>query len=292
MSIIVGVDCSDCVILAVSGPAPRSATGQPETAASLVGELRAVAGQAVVGYSGPEELGREVTAAMEHYVEARDPRELPPEAHCVAIQAALSQPVRLATAMRSALEGMPGGGVRKAGPTFGEMLIALPCKSGHALYVVGGECVVAVVDRGSACAAIGQGKSAAESFLRFLQRLLWREGRPSRAAGQLAAYWTARHVSDIEGGSSRMIQVVRMSPGVGKVAEIVPYGERVIASLRRAVEAGSDQIRSEIKRRVLIDFEGLQDRPATTLQPPVRRRVPEVRVTLQPRKDDERKPKW
>jgi len=89
-----------------------------------------------------------------------------------------------------------------------------------------------------------------------------------------------------------MIQVVRMSPGVGKVAEIVPYGERVIASLRRAVEAGSDQIRSEIKRRVLIDFEGLQDRPATTLQPPVRRRVPEVRVTLQPRKDDERKPKW
>ncbi len=292
MSIIVGVDCSDCVILAVSGPGPRSAKGQPEAAEPLIGELRAVAGQAVVGYSGPEELGREVAAAMERYVGARDPRELAPEEHCAGIHAAVSQPVRLATDMNRALEGLPGGGGSKAGLTSAEMLIALPCKNRYALYAVSGECAVGLVDRGFPCAAIGQGKAAAESFLRFLQRLLWREGGPSRAAAQLAAYWTARHVSDIEGGSSRTIQVVRVGSGAGQVAEIAPYGERVIASLRRAVDEANDQIRSEIKRRVLIDFEALQDEPATTLKPPVRRRVPEVRVTLHPRKDDERKPKW
>jgi hypothetical protein len=292
VSIIVGIDCNDCVILAATGPAPRSSAGRSETAGSLIGGLRAVAGKAVVGFSGPEELGREMTATLERYLAERDPREVAPEAHQGAVGAALRQPVGLAAAMSRALEGLPGGGVSEAGLAVGEMLIALPGKGRHALFVVNGECVVTLVRRGSSCAAIGQGKHVAEAFLRFLQRLLWREGKPTRAAGQFAAYWTARHVTDIEGGSGRLIQVVRFSPGAGEAADIVRYGDRVIASLRRAVDAGIDEIRSEIKRRVLIDFEDLQDEPPSAVTPPLRKRVPEVRVTLGTPKSEERKPKW
>ncbi len=294
MSIIVGIDCNDCVILAASGPAPRPSTGESGTAGQPIGVLRGVAGkgEAVIGFSGPEELGREVTAALERYLTERDPRELASDAHSSGIQAVLSQPVRLAAAMTRALKGLPGGGVPEGGLTVGETMIALPAKGRHALYVVDEDCTVTQVDHGSSCAAIGPAKWAAESFLRLLQRLLWREGKPNRAAGQLAAYWTARHVADVEGGSSSSVQLVRLSAGPGKATEIVWYGERVITSLRRAVDAGMDEIRSELKRRVVIDFEGLGDNSSSTFERPIRKRVPEVRVTLRPPPSEERKPRW
>jgi hypothetical protein len=256
----------------------------------LIG-LRAVAEQAVLGFTGPEEIGREATAALERYLTGRDPRELTREAHGAGIQAVLGQPVRLAAAMKRALERPSEAVGREEGLIGAEMLIALPCEGRHALYIIDEESSVSPV-AGWSYAAIGDRKDAAESFLRFLQRLLWREGKPTRAAGQFAAYWTARHVADFEGGSSRSVQVVRLSRGTGKTAEIVWYGERVMASLRRAVDAGIDEIRSELRRRVVVGFENLEEEPASAPGPPSRRRVPEVRVTLHPPKDEERKPKW
>jgi hypothetical protein len=291
VSIIVGIDCSDCVILAASGPAPKppgsgAGTIEPPT------ELRAIAGRAIIGFSGAEELAREVAAALERYMAERDPHELTPEAHRSEIQAVLSQPLRLATAMTRALKGLAGGGVPEEAQIAGEMIVALPGKGRHGLYVVDEETTVAQVKDGGSFAVIGPAKLAAESFLRFLQRLLWREGKPTRAAGQCAAYWTVRHVTDVEGGSTRSVRLVRLSPGTGKAADIVWYGERVIASLRRAVDAGMDEIRSELKRRVLIDFEDLEVKATSSVERPVPKRVPEVRVTLRPPQNEERKPKW
>ena len=292
LSVIVGVDCSDCVILARSGATRRVPRGEAGIAGPLIEGLRAVAGRAVIGYSGPEELSREVTAALERYFADRDPRELSPEAHSSGIQAVLSQPVRLAAAMTRALKGLPGGAIPENSLISGETLIALPGEGGHALYMVDGECAVTQIKQGSCYAAIGPAKLAAESFLRFLQRVLWREGRPTRAAGQFAAYWATRHVIDLEGGSSRSIQLVRLSGGAAQAADIVWYGERIMAALRRAVDAGVDEFRSELKRRVLIDFEGLGENSTAMLQPPVRKRVPEVRVTIHPPRTEEGRPRW
>lgn len=291
MSIIVAIDCQDCVMLAATGPSPRATAGPSGSVERMIG-LRAIAQQAVLGFTGPEEMGREATAALERYLTERDPRELTLEAHGAEIQAVLSQPVRLAAAMKRALEGAAPEAVgQEEGLIGAEMLIALPSKSRHALYTVNEESSVTPV-AGWSYAAIGDRKDAAESFLRFLQRLLWREGKPTRAAGQFAAYWTARHVTDVEGGSSRSVQVVRLSRGTGRTADIVWYGERVMASLRRAVDAGIDEIRSELRHRVVVGFENLEEEPASAAAPPVRRRVPEVRVTLQPPEGEERKPKW
>ena len=292
MSVIVGVECSDCVILAQSGPTPSVPRGGAGIAGPPIGELRAIAGRAVIGYFGPEDLSREVTAALERYFADRDPRELSPEAHSSGIQAVLSQPVRLAAALTRALKGLPGGAIPESSLISGETLIALPGEGRHALYVVDGECAVTQIRQGSSYAAVGPAKLAAESFLRFLQRLLWREGRPTRAAGQFAAYWATRHVVDLEGGSSRSIQLVRLSRGTAQAADIVWYGERIMAAFRRAVDAGVDEFRSELKRRVLIDFEGVGDGSTAMLQPPVRKRVPEVRVTLRPPQTEEGRPRW
>jgi hypothetical protein len=291
VSIIVGVQCSDCVILAASGPVPTSLTTAAAISGGLEG-LRAIGGQGVMGVSGTEELEREVTAALERYLADHGPGEVSEVAHTSGLQAALCQPMRLTAEMTRALEGLQGLGSRSGDFPIGEVLVALPSQGRPSLYRVDGECSVTRVHRGSSCAAIGPSKMAAESFLAFLQRLLWREGTPTRAAGQLAAYWTARHITDLEGGSVRSVQVVRLSEGEGKAADIVWYGERVIASLRRAVDAATDEVRAGVKRRVLVDFEIPDEQAAPAREESLRRRVPEVRVTLRPPEDKEKKLRW
>jgi len=290
VSIIVGVHCRDCVVLAASGPAPISPT-EGTAAAGVGGRVRAVAGRAVVGISGPDELGREVTDALERYLRDRAPDEMSGDTHGDALQAALGQRIRLTADMARALEGLPGAGAT-AGNSMGEVLIAMPGRGQPSLHVVDSLCRVKQIDRGRAWAAIGPAKLAAESFLVFLQRLLWREGRPNRAAGQLAAYWAVRHVTEMEGGSSRSVQMVRLSQGEGESANVVWHGERVIASLRRAMDAGVDEIRAGLKRRVLIDFEIPVESAVPTREQPTRPRVPEVRVTLRGPEDQDRRPRW
>lgn len=290
MSIIIGVRCSDCVILAASGPGPTA----PQEAAATNGglsRLRAIAGKGVVGVSGPEELGREMTAALERYLRARDPGDLSGEAHNDGMQTAIGQRIRLTADMTRALERLPGAGVPE-GYSTGEALIAIPSEDSPSLHVVDRECRITEVVRGRPWAVVGPAKLAAESFLLFLQRLLWREGRPGRAAGQLAAYWAARHVTEMQGGSSRSVQVVRLSREDRESSSLVWYGERVITLLRRAVDAGIDEIRAGLRRRVLVDFE-IPVEPATPArEEPTRPRVPEVRVMLRAPDDKDQRPRW
>lgn len=290
MSIIIGVRCNDCVILAASGPGP---TAPQEAAASNGGlsRLRAIAGRAVVGVSGPEELGREMTAALERYLRARDPSGLSGEAHNDGMRTALGQRIRLTADMRRALERLPGAGAA-VGESAGEALIAIPSKDSPSLHVVDREGRITEVVRGRSWAVVGPAKLAAESFLGFLQRLLWREGRPNRAAGQLAAYWAARHVTEMEGGSSRSVQLVRVSREGRESSSLVWYGERVITSLRRAVDAGVDEIRAGLRRHVLVDFDVPVEPAAAKLEQPVRPRVPEVRVMLRAPEDKEKRARW
>lgn len=291
MSIILGVHCSDCVILACTGLAPAARSGGTVGGALPI-KLRAVAGRAIAGVSGSEELDREVTAALERYLWEHEPHEMSGEGHVRGMQGYLSEPIRLTAEMTRALKRLPGAGETAGEPVAGGVLVALPSKERSSLYLVDAQGSVAQIDRGRCFAAIGSARVAAESFLMFLQRLLWREEKPNRAAGQLAAYWTARHVTQIEGASSNSIQVVRLSSTGGGLADIIWYEDRVIAALRRAVDSGLDEIRAGLKRRVIIDFEvPVGEAPPAPGQPP-RRRVPEVRVTLRQPQEKDKRLRW
>lgn len=291
MSIIVGIKCSDCVILAASGPTPTSISGGAAGRVTPTG-LGTVAGQAVVGVSGSEELDREVAAALERYLAEHEPHLMSGEAHSHQLQTVLSQRIRLTAEMKRALQGLPGTGMAAGEAATGAVLIALPSRERPSLHLVDGEGTVAQIDRGRCFAAIGSAGVAGESFLTFLQRLLWREERPNRAAGQLAAYWTARHVTEVEGASSRSIRVVRLSTVGSGLADINWYGESVISALRRAVDAGADEIRAGLRKRVMIDFEVPAGEPAPAPEEPSQRRVPEVRVTVRPPQDKDKKLRW
>ena len=291
MSIIVGVHCSDCVIFACSGPAPASTPGRAVDGV-MPTRLRAVAGQAIVGVSGPEELDREVTAALERYLAEHGRHRMSAEAHRHEMQTLLGQPIRLTAEMTRALQRFPGTAATAGEAVAGAVLVALPSKELSSLHLIDAEGSVSQIDRARCFAAIGSARVAAESFLVFLQRLLWREEKPNRAAGQLAAYWTARHITEIEGASSRSIRVVRLSSADGGLPDITWYGDPVIAALRRAVDSGLDEIRVGLKRRVMIDFEVPEgEAPSAPGQPP-RRRVPEVRVTLRPPQDKDKRLRW
>jgi hypothetical protein len=252
-----------------------------------------VGGQVVLGVSGPEGLTREISAALESYVAERDPGRVTPEAHSTGIRDALAEPVGLAVAMTQALRRVPGVAVGPGEFVLGGSMIALPTKGTPCLYVVDEELAVTEITEEVACAAIGPARAAAESFLAFVRRLLWLDGQPTRAEGQLAAYWTVRHVVETTlGRPGRSVQVVSLSRGSDGATEIVRSEGRAMEGLDGAVGASLDELGRSLRENVLTDLDGPAGPEVTRRERPVQRRVPEVRVTLRERQDEERKWKW
>jgi hypothetical protein len=292
VSLIVGVRCKDSVVLAASGLGAVLSKGDP-TAEAPAGLLRVVGRQVVLGVSGPEGLTREISAALAAYVAERDPGRVEPEAHSTGIRDALAEPVGLAVAMTKALRRVPGVAVGPGEFVLGGSMIALPAKGTPCLYVVDEELAVTEITEEVACAAIGPARAAAESFLAFVRRLLWRDGQPTRAEAQLAAYWTVRHVVETTlGRPGRSVQVLSLSRRSDGSAEIVRSEGRTIEGLDGAVGASLDELGTSLREHVLRALDSPTGPEVPRRETLVHRRVPEVRVTIREPQSEERKWKW
>ncbi|MYD65645.1 MAG: hypothetical protein F4X26_06655 [Chloroflexi bacterium] len=91
-------------------------------------------------------------------------------------------------------------------------LVALRHLSKDRLYQFSETCAPEEATRELPYVALGSGQANADPFLAFLKRVLWDDGQPTVAGGQLAVYW-ALH------------QTIEATPGLG--------GEPVLATLQR-----------------------------------------------------------
>ncbi len=293
MSLIVGIRCKDSVVLAASGFGTALSKGGPATVEPPAGLLRVVGGQAIFGVSGPEGLTQEISAALDVYVAERDPGRVAPEAHSTGIRDALAEPVGLAVAMTQALRQVPGVAVGPGEFVLGGSMIALPARGMPCLYVVDEELAVTEITEEVTCAAIGPARAAAESFLAFVRRLLWPDSQPTRAEGQLAAYWTVQHVVETTlGRLGRSVQILSLSRGSDGAVEIVRSEGRAMEGLDGAVGASLDEVGKSLREHVLANLDSPAGPEVARRERQVHRRVPEVRVTLREPQGEERKWKW
>ncbi len=283
MSLIVGIRCAEGVVLAASGPAIMPSQDGLPAARQLARKLRVIAGQAVLGVAGHDGLAQEMALSLERCLSEPDQRESAEDVLRSRIRESLAAPVQRTVAIHRTLQGLPGFDMTSNGYVVAQSLLAVPFQGSLRLFECDPECSVTEITPELSCACVGSGKPVAEPFLAFLRKVLWSDGRPDLEHAELAAYWTVLHsIESNPSGLSHPIQMVVLVRSRGGSIEIVERGEDYMAGVRRAIGAGEEAIRKSLGApRPRATEASAQPAPGSG-ESSVRKRVPEVRLTLEP----------
>ncbi len=286
MSLIVGIRCSDSVILAASGPARLPSSDGWPLARQRERRLRVVAGQAVLGVSGHDGLAQEMALSLESRLGAFAGQEPAEEAARARVRESLAAPVQRTVAIHRTLQGLPGLGHTTDGFALCHALVALPLSDSLRLYVMDPDCSVTEITEELSWATVGKGRAETEPFLAFLRKVVWQGEPPTAAKGELAAYWALRHAIETSPALlSEPVQVIVMELAADGSIKISERDESEIAALQRRVEANEQAIRESLQAE---RSEGRApprgSAPGSAPRGPesraAKKRVPEVRVRL------------
>ena len=276
---ILGIHCTNGVVLAASGSGGHDLANAPRQ----VRPLRVISGQAMLGVSGPEGLAQEMTLALEGALatpERGDGSEL---SFRHKLREALAGPIQRGAALQRSLvarvDSSDGDGSRR---TCSGGIVALPFRRALRLYVLDSACALTELSEENPWASVGAARAVTEAFLRFLARNLWQAGVPSLRQAEMAACWTLAH-AQADGGVPESQQLVVMSRAADGSIEIEERGEAGLADLREAVREAEEAFRAA----AAVGMAQLVEPNSGNHSGPVRKRVPEVRLTL-PRPDSRR----
>ncbi|KPK79022.1 MAG: hypothetical protein AMS25_14035 [Gemmatimonas sp. SM23_52] len=281
MSLIVGIRCAEGVVLAASGPATVPSQDGLPAARQLARKLHVVAGQAVLGVAGHDGLAQEMALSLERCLSEPEQRDAAEDVLRSRIRQALAAPVQRTVAIHRTLTGLPGFAVSSNGYVVTQSLLAVPFEGSLRLFEVDPECTVTEITPELSCACVGSSRSVAEPFLAFLRKVLWSDSRPGLDQAELAAYWTVLHsIESNPGGLSHPIQIVVLTRGKGGPIEIVERGDDYMAGLRRAIAAGEEAVRRSFRAPGPRATESPGPPGPASAESSARKRVPEVRLTL------------
>lgn len=278
MSLILGIRCSDGVVLAAAG---RSG-GEPGLNGSMAARqrarpLRIISGQAVLGVSGNAGLAQELSLALEEALASPDRGESTELTFRARLRDALAAPMQRAAAIHRTLAGLPGLG-DSAGPyAHSHTLVGLPFRRALRLYAQGSDCVLTEVTEEVPWAAVGPASAAVEAFLYMLRRILWTGDVPSTRRAELAACWALLFAGGDDVTSLERIQLVVMSRSSDGSIQISERDRESLAGIGQYIEEAERSFGDALRGGT---SETGASAPARD-ERPVRKRVPEVRLTLE-----------
>ena len=107
--------------------------------------------------------------------------------------------------------------------------------------------------------SMGSGQPIADPFLALLHRLLWKGAEPTVAEGRLAAVWTIEHVSQTNpGGVGGAVQLATLSLTSGKLPSVTIVSDKDVDEHRQKVTAAEHALITELRG-------GLGPSPAPTV---------------------------
>lgn len=274
--VITGIRCQDGVVLAATGPGTSPAFNGSAPQRRLK-PLRVIAGQALLGVSGHDGLAQELALSLREALAGPDRAGTTELAFRTKLQEALAAPVQRAAAIQRTLSGLPGAGGAGGGSARAQSLIGLPLGRAPRLYVLGADCSLVEVTDESPCVAVGPLGLAAETFLTFVRRNLWGEAVPTTRQAELAACWALMFAA---GDSAEVLdhaQLVVMARKSDGTIEIAERGGESLASIRESIEEMEGVFRQSFGGPA----RGPDGKGSSGDQRPVRKRVPEVRFTLE-----------
>lgn len=208
MTLVVGIKCTDGIVLAADGAATVGSMGQ-NIAQQPTKKLSIIRDRIVMGVSGPVGLGQLLNGKMGtmwdgNIFSSRRPHE------------AMSL---ISTGFREYI--LPElRAAQVAGGTIGNAALNSAISTSLVAMPISGElCLFQFDQQGSPeqstnelpCVSIGSGQPIADPFLALLRRVFWSDHQPPMNEGLFAAVWTVDHAIKVSpGGIAEPMQVIKM----------------------------------------------------------------------------------
>jgi len=250
VTLIIGITCSDGIVIAADGAATLGAMGQ-RTVRQSVKKLTIIDGQVVVGVSGPVGLGQRITGVIGEMwggkaFSMRDAKGNPvgpmkPHNAMTHVRQNIWKHIEIEMQVASA-----------AGSALGSLAVTSAVSASILAMPLGHELCLFQFDQQGApeqatkdipFVAIGSGQLAADPFLGFVNRVLWRNKQPSLADGTFAAYWALDYVIQGDAGGvaepKQLITISRQGSG-WRATELEPEH---LEEHQQSVEAAEQSLR-------------------------------------------------
>ncbi len=237
MTLIVGIKCSDGVVLGADGAATLGVMGQMTIRQQTARKLTILQDHVVVGVSGPVGLGQRFCHEIEALWTGNKLSNKKPVESGVVIADALRKHIMVE--MNVAAAAQKAIGPAASNDAVSGCLVALPCSKDPTLIQFDQQGAPEVATKDLPFVAIGSGELIADPFLALVRRLCWPDRMPTLQEGVLAACWTLDHaIKTHPGGVAEPMQLVTLRAD-GKAAELADLD---LAEHRQAIEGAEDAL--------------------------------------------------
>lgn len=185
MTLIIGLKCSDGIVLGADGIVTSSSIRQ------AVSKLDIIAGCCVVGVSGPVGLRQRLVACIDELWAAGTFSKLTTANAMLAMRTKFLEHLGPEMQAVALARGALGDGV--ATNVLSQTLVALPFGGSTLLCTFDPLGSPQEVTNALPIATIGSGTQMADPFMAFQRRLFWPNQLPSIADGTFAVYWALDH---------------------------------------------------------------------------------------------------
>ena len=191
MTLIVGIKCTDGIVVGADGAATISSMGQ-ETIRQPTKKLEVRSGKVIIGVSGPVGLGQRIMAEVEDLWDKNAFKDMRSVQAMVTIRNAIWPHVRSELEASGVVARLLGPKVA-LGSSVCQTVTAMPVSVNHCLFQFDQQCAPEEATDQLPFLAVGSGQAIADPFLTFIRRIFWLTRPPTLAEGTFAALWTLSH---------------------------------------------------------------------------------------------------
>lgn len=240
MTLIVGIKCSDGIVVGADGAATFGTMGQ-DTIRQSVHKLSIISHKVIMGVSGPVGLSQRFNWRIEElYASNKLSGKKCPEAMNI-MRAELWKDIE--GEMKAAAVAQQTIGRAALSSALSSSLVALPLDKKFALIQFDQQGAPEEATESLPFVSIGSGQPIADPFLAFIRKIFWPEGLPSLEQGIFSTLWTLNHAIETNpGGVSEPIQIMVLEKE-GKDFKARELEKTDLAEHEEAIEAAENVLR-------------------------------------------------
>ena len=209
MTLIIGIKCSDGVVLGADGATTYASMGRPTIRQPVKSKLQPIAGCMVLGVSGPVGIGQRFAGEVEAlWNEKRLSGKRIHEAMSL-IRSAFWSHLGPEFEAAQAAQQLIGPVAQQS--VLSESLLALPLEKNPILLHFDQQGSPTQFKPDLPFATIGSGQANADPFLAFIRKIFWRDRLPTLVEGIFSVLWTLEHaIYTTPGGVAEPKQIVAL----------------------------------------------------------------------------------
>ena len=252
MTLIVGIKCSDGIVVAADGAATLGFLGQ-QTVKQPVKKLCFIGDEVILAVSGPTGLGQRIEGTIgELYKDKKNLLQKKPYKLMSEIRVALWTK-HFEFEMKVAAIAQTTIGPAALSDAVSSTVLALPVRNEPFLIQFNSQGSPEYATDNLPFLAIGSGQNIADPFLAFLRRVFWPNKLPTLSEGVFAAVWSLHHSITVHpGGVADPKQVAvleKMDGNSWKLRELPPEELQEHEQFARTAEKHVSDFSMESKPR-------------------------------------------